>query len=117
MLTHLIHDGAWARQGKAIRVVWVPVSTNYPLGRVQIWKSRAAPTSYVYYPRGRAHARRTGVVCENMQGLGAKLRKLAGQAKICTPLGGEVIAKICTAASRVRVRPVGRPSFSSFAAT
>ena len=29
---------------------------------------------------------RTGVVCENMQGLGAKLRKLAGQAKICTPL-------------------------------
>ena len=38
---------------------------------------------------------RTGVVSENMQGLGAKLRKLAGQAKICTPPGGEVIAKIC----------------------
>ena len=55
---------------------------------------------------------RTGVVSENMQGLGAKLRKLAGQAKICTPLGGEVIAKICTAASRVRVRhrsAVGSP--------
>ena len=54
---------------------------------------------------------RTGVVCEKMQGLAAKLRKLAGQAKICTPLGGEVIAKICIAASRIRVRPVGRPSF------
>ena len=38
---------------------------------------------------------RTGVVSENMQGLGAKLRKLASQAKICTPPGGEVIAKIC----------------------
>ena len=37
----------------------------------------------------------TGIVCENMQGLGAKLRKLPGQAKICTPPGGEVIAKIC----------------------
>ena len=37
----------------------------------------------------------TGVVSENMQGLGAKLRKLPGQAKICTPPGGEVIAKIC----------------------
>ena len=33
---------------------------------------------------------RTGVVCENMQGLGAKLRKLPGQAKICTPPGGEM---------------------------
>ena len=32
----------------------------------------------------------TGVVCENMQGLGAKLRKLPRQAKICTPPGGEV---------------------------
>ena len=40
-------------------------------------------------------ASRTGVVSENMQGLGAKLRKLASQAKICTPPGGEVIAKIC----------------------
>ena len=43
----------------------------------------------------RARGARTGVVSENMQGLGAKLRKLAGQAKICTPPGGEVIAKIC----------------------
>ena len=42
--------------------------------------------------RGCVH---TGVVSENMQGLGAKLRKLPRQAKICTPPGGEVIAKIC----------------------
>ena len=34
-----------------------------------------------------------------MHGLGAKLRKLAGQAKICTPPGGEVIAKICVPGS------------------
>ena len=38
---------------------------------------------------------RTGVVSENMHTLGAKLRKLPRQAKICTPPGGEVIAKIC----------------------
>ena len=44
--------------------------------------------------------RRTGVVSENMQGLGAKLRKLASQAKICTPPGGEVIAKICVLRSK-----------------
>ena len=31
----------------------------------------------------------TGIVCENMQGLGAKLRKLPRQAKICTPPGGD----------------------------
>ena len=58
--------------------------------------------------------RRTGVVCENMQGLGAKLRKLAGQAKICTPLAGEVTDcenTHCGLARTVRVRPVGRPSF------
>ena len=53
----------------------------------------------------RAHFRflilfRTGVVSENMQGLGAKLRKLPGQAKICTPPGGEVIAKICVLRSK-----------------
>ena len=42
----------------------------------------------------------TGVVSENMQGLGAKLRKLPGQAKICTPPGGEVIAKICVLRSK-----------------
>ena len=35
-----------------------------------------------------------------MQGLGAKLRKLPGQAKICTPPGGEVIAKICVLRSK-----------------
>ena len=38
------------------------------------------------------HERRTshtGIVCENMQGLGAKLRKLPRQAKICTPPGGD----------------------------
>ena len=35
---------------------------------------------------GRRHTH-TGIVCENMQGLGAKLRKLPGQAKICTPPG------------------------------
>ena len=37
----------------------------------------------------------TGIVCENMHALGANLRKLAGQAKICTPPGGAVVAKIC----------------------
>ena len=61
-----------------------------------------------------ARAARTGVVCENMQGLGAKLRKLAGQAKICTPLAGEVTDcenTHCGLAHTVRVRPVGRPSF------
>ena len=42
----------------------------------------------------------TGVVSKNMQGLGAKLRKLPGQAKICTPPGGEVIAKICVLRSK-----------------
>ena len=31
-----------------------------------------------------AAAKHTGIVCENMQGLGAKLRKLPWQAKICT---------------------------------
>ena len=41
-----------------------------------------------------APAYRTGVLCENMQGLGARLRKLPGQAKICTPPGGEVIANM-----------------------
>ena len=30
----------------------------------------------------------TGIVCENMHALGANLRKLAGQAKICTPPDG-----------------------------
>ena len=44
--------------------------------------------------RRRPTAGHTGVVSENMQGLGAKLRKLPGQAKICTPPGGEVVAKI-----------------------
>ena len=39
---------------------------------------------------------RTGIVCENMQGLGAKLRKLRRQAKICTPPGAvEVICVSC----------------------
>ena len=42
---------------------------------------------------------------------GRKVAKAGSQAKICTPPGGEVIAKICIAASRIRVRPVGRPSF------
>ena len=42
----------------------------------------------------------TGIVCENMQGLGARLRKLPRQAKICTPPGGEVIAKICVLRSK-----------------
>ena len=37
----------------------------------------------------------TGIVCENMHALGANLRKLPGQAKICTPPGGAVVAKIC----------------------
>ena len=37
----------------------------------------------------KVHARHTGIVCENMQDLGAKLRKLPGQAKICTPPGGD----------------------------
>jgi hypothetical protein len=34
-----------------------------------------------------------GVVCENMQGLAGRLRKL--HATLCTPPEGEVIAKIC----------------------
>ena len=34
-------------------------------------------------------------VCENMHALGANLRKLASQAKICTPPGGALVAKIC----------------------
>ena len=33
--------------------------------------------------------RHTGIVCENMQALGANLRKLPRQAKICTPPGGQ----------------------------
>ena len=51
----------------------------------------------------------TGVVSENMQGLGAKLRKLPGQAKICTPLGGEVIAKICVL-RHIPFSPLSPPS-------
>ena len=31
----------------------------------------------------------TGIVCENMHALGANLRKLPRQAKICTPPGGQ----------------------------
>ena len=45
-------------------------------------------------------AEHTGVVSENMQGLGAKLRKLASQAKICTQPGGEVVAKMCVLRSK-----------------
>ena len=37
----------------------------------------------------------TGIVCENMQGLGAKLRKLPRQAKICTPPGGDACPVSC----------------------
>ena len=37
----------------------------------------------------------TGIVCENMHAIGANLRKLPGQAKICTPPGGAMVAKIC----------------------
>ena len=36
----------------------------------------------------------TGVVCENMHAFGANLRKLPRQAKICTPPGGAMLAKI-----------------------
>ena len=49
------------------------------------------------------------VVSENMQGLGAKLRKLASQAKICTPPGGEVIAKICVL-RHIPFSPLSPPS-------
>ena len=37
----------------------------------------------------------TGIVCENMHALGENLRKLLLQAKICTPPGGAMVAKIC----------------------
>ena len=55
----------------------------------------------------------TGMVCENMQGFGAKLRKLPGQAKICTPPGGDVIAKICNTSSQ---RAIGRTGLLSIEA-
>ena len=49
---------------------------------------RVAPGRQPPPPTGIPIADHTGIVCENMHALGANLRKLPGQAKICTPPGG-----------------------------
>ena len=51
---------------------------------------RVAPGRQPPPPTGIPIADHTGIVCENMHALGANLRKLPGQAKICTPPGGAV---------------------------
>ena len=71
-------------QWNAARMLWVGVGARFKVYAPKVPSALSVMRTPLTPPTPNSH-HHTGIVCENMRALGANLRKLSGQAKICTP--------------------------------